>query len=121
MRAVLVLVGLLFVAAGYPLVLFFLREPSLAMMLSLYVTMGVFLLLAVRDPAAHRSLIAFAAWSSLAHGVVMGLQVYRHVVERVELIGVIALFVIGIVLIALAPPRRMGANVLREPSTATLP
>ena len=37
------------------------------MMLSIYVTLGIFLLLAVRNPSAHRSLIAFTGWSSLAH------------------------------------------------------
>ncbi|MGB6973723.1 MAG: DUF6632 domain-containing protein [Terracidiphilus sp.] len=113
LKVVLVLVGLLFVAGCYPLEVFFLREAALAMMLSLYVTLGVFLLLAVRDPSAHRSLIAFAAWSSLAHGVVMGAQVYWHAVERGELIGVIVLFVIGVVLIALAPAKRLGANASR--------
>ena len=43
------------------------------MMLSLYVTLGVFLLIAVRNPSAHRSLIAFAAWSSFAHAVAMSI------------------------------------------------
>jgi hypothetical protein len=38
------------------------------MMLSLYVTLGVFLLIAVRNPSANRSRIAFTAWSSFAHG-----------------------------------------------------
>jgi hypothetical protein len=42
------------------------QEPALAMMLSLYVTLGIFLLLAARDPSAHRSLIAFTAWSAFS-------------------------------------------------------
>ena len=67
LRAVLVLAGLLFIALAYPLVLFVRREPALAMMFSLYVTLGVFLLLAIRDPAAHRSLISFAGWANVAH------------------------------------------------------
>jgi succinate-acetate transporter protein len=37
------------------------------MLMSIYVTLGIFLLLAVRDPAANRSLIAFGGWASLAH------------------------------------------------------
>jgi len=32
---------------------------------------GIFLLIAMRNPAANRSLIAFTAWSSFAHAVVM--------------------------------------------------
>jgi len=75
LKVVLLLVGLFFVAGVYPVVTDFLGgNPSDTgddMMLGLYVTLGVFLLVAVRNPSAHRSLIAFAAWSSFAHAVVM--------------------------------------------------
>lgn len=64
LKAVLIVVGLLFVATIYPLLV--LQEEALQMMLSLYVTLGIFLLLASRNPSAHRSVIAFAAWSSIA-------------------------------------------------------
>ncbi|MGH9530134.1 MAG: DUF6632 domain-containing protein, partial [Terriglobales bacterium] len=74
LKVVLVLVGLLFLALVYPLALFFRQEPALAMMLSLYVTLGVFLLFAARNQSGNRSLIAFTAWSSFAHGGVMGFQ-----------------------------------------------
>ena len=50
LKVVLVLVGLIFLAAVYPLTMFFGRDPALAMMLSLYVTLGIFLLLAARTP-----------------------------------------------------------------------
>lgn len=113
LKVVLVLVGLLFIAGIYPLALFFSREPALAMMLSLYVPLGVFLLLAVRNPSAHRSLIAFAAWSSFAHAVVMGAQVYRHVVEHTEIIGVVGLFVIWVALLALQPRKQSGVLASR--------
>ena len=59
--------GVLFLALSYPLVLFLRQDPALSMMFSLYVTLGIFLLAAVRKPSAHRSLIAFTACSSLAH------------------------------------------------------
>jgi hypothetical protein len=100
--------GVLFLALVYPMAVFVRQEPALAMMLSLYVTLGIFLLLAVRDPAAHRSLIAFTAWSSFAHGVLMGSQALLNMISHVELIGVGVLFVIGVVLIALAPARRVA-------------
>lgn len=106
LKVVLVLVGLLFVATVYPLITMLGQEPPLAMMLSLYVTLGVFLLLASRNPAANRSLIAFAAWSSLAHATVMAVQAYRNMIERRELFGVAAFFVIGVVLLALTPARQ---------------
>jgi len=104
LKAVLIVVGLLFCAAIYPLTLFYAKEPALAMMLSLYFTLGIFLLLAARNPSAHRSLIAFTAWSSFAHAAVMRTQAFRDLVARGEFIGVAALIVIGIALIVLAPP-----------------
>jgi hypothetical protein len=111
LKVVLVLVGLIFTAAVYPLMMFFSREPALAMMLSLYVTLGIFLLLAVRNPSAHRSLIAFAAWSSFAHAAVMGTQAYRHIVERHELMGVAMFVIVGVALIALAPGKQPVGRV----------
>jgi hypothetical protein len=74
LKILLVLVGLLFSAGVYPLIMFLWQGPDLAMMLSLYVTLGIFLLLAAPNPPAHRSLIAFTAWSSFAHAAVMGVQ-----------------------------------------------
>lgn len=110
LRIVLAVTGVLFVATVYPLAVFLRAEPALSMMFSLYVTLGVFLLLAVRNPESHRSLIAFTAWSSLVHAVVMGYQAVEKMVARGELIGVAVLFVIGILLIALAPARQpMGS------------
>lgn len=76
------------------------------MMFSLYVTLGVFLLLAIRNPSASRSLIAFTAWSSFAHAAIMGTQACRNMVARGELIGVAVLVVIGVALIALAPAKQ---------------
>jgi len=77
-KTVLVLAGLLFAAAIYPAI-GGLRDPAQSdtgdtMMMGIYFTLGVFLLIAVRNPTAHRSLIAFAAWSSFAHAVVMSLK-----------------------------------------------
>ncbi|HVO62599.1 MAG TPA: DUF6632 domain-containing protein [Terriglobales bacterium] len=106
LKLVLLLVGLLFLALIYPMMMFVRQEPALAMMLSLYVTLGVFLLLAARNPAANRSLIAFTAWSSFAHAAVMGVQAFRNWVARGELIGVAVLIVIGVALTLLAPAKQ---------------
>jgi hypothetical protein len=80
LKVVLVLVGLLFCAGVYPLILMVKQDPALAMMMSLYATLGVFLLLASRNPSAHRSLIAFTAWSSSTHAAIMGVQAYLNFV-----------------------------------------
>jgi hypothetical protein len=105
LKVVLVVVGLLFVATVYPLLMFVKQAPALAMMLSVYVTLGIFLLLAAREPSANPSLIAFTAWSSLAHAALMGVQAMRNYVARTELVGVALLAVIGVTLIVLAPAR----------------
>jgi len=103
LKIVLGAVGVLFLATAYPMAIFIRQEPSLSMMFSLYVTLGVFLLLAIRNPRASRSLIAFTAWSSLAHAVWMGTQAACHMVASGEMIGVAVLAVIGVALIVLAP------------------
>jgi succinate-acetate transporter protein len=105
-RIALLMVGLLFTAGVVPLTMFFSREPAVPMIMSIYVTLGIFLLLAVRDPAANRSLIAFGGWANLAHAGVMAAQEYRNVIERQELSGVAVFAIVGIVLVALAPPKQ---------------
>ena len=113
LKIVLVVVGVLFTALIYPMTMFLRQEPALAMMLSLYVTLGIMLLLAVRKPSEHRSLIAFTAWSSLAHAGLMGYQAFQNIVARGELIGVAVLAVIGLVFLALAPKVSRRLEALR--------
>src|ERR1700719_1897265 len=105
LKVVLVVVGLIFFGLVYPLTMFVRQEPALAMMLSVYLTLGIFLLLAARDPSANRSLIAFTAWSSFAHAVLMAGQAFVNLIARGELIGSVVLVVIGVALIALAPAK----------------
>jgi len=110
LKVMLVLVGLLFSSGVYPLTMHLWRQNhpvSEPMMLSVYVTLGVFLLLAARNPSANRSLIAFAAWSSFAHGAVMAIQAFQIASEREELlVAVAALGIVGVALIALAPAKQ---------------
>ena len=111
LKVVLVVVGLLFCGAVYPLALMAKQDPALAMMMSLYATLGVFLLLASRNPSAHRSLIAFTAWSSFAHATVMGVQAFLSFIARRELLGVATFIVIGVALIALAPAKQPAKRI----------
>ena len=112
LKVVLVLLGLLFCAGVYPLALMAKEEPALAMMMSLYVTLGIFLLLASRNPSAHRSLIAFAGWSSFAHATVMAVQAYLGFIARRELIGSAVFILIGVALIALAPTKQSSERTV---------
>jgi uncharacterized protein DUF6632 len=110
LKIVLVLVGLLFSAGVYPLIGGLLRpaDPDTGdtMMMSLYFALGIFLLIAVRNPA-HSSLIAFAAWSSFAHAATMSIQGLEIASQRVGfLIGSAVLVIIGVALIVLAPAKQ---------------
>jgi len=113
LKIVLALVGLLFSAGIYPMTmsLWKMNEPDYGdtMMLSLYFALGIFLLMAIRNPWANRSLIAFAAWSSFAHGAVMAVMAVGIPGECQELlVAVAALAVIGVALIVLAPAKPSG-------------
>jgi hypothetical protein len=110
LKILLVLVGLLFLAGVYPVTTSLWRPANGSegetMMLSIYVTLGVFLLLSTRNPSANRSLIAFTAWSSFAHAAVMAVMAFQKADERRELlIAVAALVIIGVALLALAPAK----------------
>jgi len=124
LKAVLVVVGLLFVAAVLPVAGGIMHpeqsDTGDTMMMSLYATLGIFLLLAARNPSAHRTLIAFAAWSSFAHAVVMSLLGLEIASQRDGfLIGSAILIVIGAALLALAPAKSSAqhptATVSAEP------
>ena len=129
LKVVLVLVGLLFSAGIYPLTmsLWKMNESDYGddMMLSLYFALGIFLLMAVRNPSANRTLIAFAAWSSFAHGAVMAVLAVHIASERGGLLSAVAALVIIVVaLIALAPAKqsveRVSAAVAQAHSLGNL-
>ncbi len=76
------------------------------MMMGIYMTLGVFLILAAKDPLANASLIWFTIWSSLVHGGIMLVQAIVDESDRANLMGdVPALFLVAIVLWYLMPRR----------------
>jgi hypothetical protein len=76
------------------------------MMVGIYATLGVFLLIAARNPEGHTSLIWFTVWSSVVHGGIMTVQALVDSTEHGHLVGdVPALFIIAAALAALAPRR----------------
>lgn len=80
------------------------RSYYLEMILSIYATLGVFLILASRNPLENKSLIWFTVWSSVAHGAVMALQALTDAEQRGHLYGdVPALFIVAAVLAYLMP------------------
>src|SRR6516164_9533952 len=121
LKIVLILVGVIFLVGVYPLMMFLWPsgwrwQPNQSeyeqMILGVYATLGVFLLLASRNPAANRSLIAFTAWSSLVHAAIMAVQAFQNTSERGHLLGDIpALVIVGVALIVLAPAKRSVEQV----------
>ncbi|MGW8282768.1 MAG: DUF6632 domain-containing protein [Gemmatimonadota bacterium] len=110
LRSVLIVVGLVFIFGVWLLMRVWPSgwqwqpgQPEYEqMILGVYATLGVFLILSSKEPARHRSLILFAAWSSLVHAGIMGIQAIRDTAERGHLIGdVPALAIVGIVLLVL--------------------
>jgi len=112
LKVVLVLVGLAFSAGVLPVTESLWHQDqsmyTFDMMLSLYVTLGIFLLMAAPDPPANRSLIAFAAWSCFAHAAVMAVTAFSKGRYRGDVWGVAVLGIIGVALIVLAPAKQSG-------------
>ena len=115
LRIALVLVGVIFIGGIYLLMVVW---PSgwtwhtghshyPMMIVGIYATLGVFLIIASRNPLDHLSLIWFTVWSSVVHGGIMTVQALQSPENHGHLLGdVPALFIVAAVLAALTPRRR---------------
>lgn len=110
LRIALIAVGLVYTLGLYPMTVLwpdgFMWMPRQAeyeqMILSTFAVLGVFMIIAARAPAEHRSLIGFAAWSSLVHGIVMLVQALRDPMEHANMFGDIpSLILVGAILLVL--------------------
>lgn len=119
LRIALLLVGLTFTFGIYPLTIIWPsgwswhmgQSDYLQMILGIYATLGIFLVVASRNPLAHLSLIWFTVWSSVVHGGIMAIQAFANSEHRGHLWGdVLALFVVAAVL-ALLTPRSAAARL----------
>ena len=112
LKVVLAVVGLLFLVGAYPLTQW--NQPEIApeqMLGAVYATLGIFLLVALRNPSANRSLIAFTAWSSLVHAATMAVQAIRNMIPRADLLhAVLPLAIVGVALVVLAPAKLRMAD-----------
>lgn len=115
LRVVLIVVGLTFIVGIYPLTIIWPsgwawhpgQSDYLQMILGIYATLGVFLIIASRNPLAHRSLIWFTIWSSVVHGGIMAAQSLANSEHMGHLYGdVAALLIVAAVLAFLMPKSR---------------
>ncbi|HEX4266716.1 MAG TPA: DUF6632 domain-containing protein [Steroidobacteraceae bacterium] len=115
LRIALIVIGLIFLVGVYPLTILWPagwawhhtgQSLYLQMILGIYATLGVFLLIASRDPFSNRSLIWFTVWSSLVHAGIMAAQAIVYAEHRGHLLGdVPALLLVAIVLAVLMPAK----------------
>ncbi len=113
LKVALVLFGIIFIAGIYTMMMWVWpsawgwtpRQPEYEqMIMGVYATLGVFLILAAKDPIANASLIWFTIWSSIVHGGIMLVQAIVDETERANLMGDIpALFLVAAVLWYLMP------------------
>ena len=126
LRIALVVTGLTFIFGIYTLGILW---PSgwvwgqghpqhyLMMIIGVYATLGVFLLIASRNPSAHKSLIWFTVWSSVVHGAIMGVQGLSDTAEHGHLVGDAPALILVAILLAVLMPRTATTAVL-TPRTA---
>ena len=119
LRIALVIFGLIFLVGVYPLTILW---PSgwawhhggqsmyLQMILGIYATLGIFLLLAARNPMAYWSLIWFAVWSSVVHGVIMAIQAIAMPEHVGHLLGDVPALLLVALVLGLLMPRRQAAS-----------
>ena len=112
LKPALRIVGIIAIFGFYPLTVFWPsgwswssgRSEYLEMIIAIYATLGVFLLIASRNPDQHLALISFFIWSSIVHAAVMALQSVQNPMHVHHLYGdVPALFVLAAVLAFLSP------------------
>lgn len=77
----------------------------LQMIIAIYVTLGVFLIIAAKDPLQHLSLIWFAVWSSVVHGGLMAVQAIVYPGHTGHLLGDVPVLLIAAVVIGALTPR----------------
>ena len=119
LRIALLLVGVTFIVGIYTLTVIW---PSgwtwhtgpmphyLQMILGVYATLGVFLLVASRNPLAHLSLIWFTVWSSVVHAGIMAMQSLANSEHRGHLLGDVPALLIVAAVLAFLTPRGAAAK-----------
>jgi hypothetical protein len=128
-QVVVFLVGCLYLSWTYPL-FDSLRgsnwlqnhQDAFPMFMSVNTTLGVFLLLAVKQPAKHRSLIAFGAWSTLAHAftmTIMSVQAWSHGMHRKDSPqDLVIVGGLGLLLLAFLPAKEQAPAGTERPRFA---
>jgi len=125
LKIALVLIGASFVVVVYPLTILWpsgwawhTGGPSLylQMIIGIYATLGVFLIIAARNPLEHLSLIWFTVWSSIVHGGIMAVQALVYPEHRGHLLGDVPVLLLYAAVLSFLTPRgkRETAATIRK-------
>ncbi|CEK11582.1 DUF6632 domain-containing protein [Legionella hackeliae] len=114
LKPALILIGLVFIFGIYPLTVYWPagwawhligNSLYLQMILGIYATLGVFLILAARNPLEHLSLIWFTVWSSIVHGGIMAVQAIYYPKHIGHLLGDVPALIICALILGILTPR----------------
>jgi hypothetical protein len=123
LRVALIVVGLIFIFGIWLLTVIWPsgwswhtegRSEYLEMILGIYATLGVFLILASRNPMMHLSLIWFTVWSSVVHAIIMGVESIANIQHIGHLWGDVPALLIVAAVLAILTPRQH--QYLTEPN-----
>lgn len=129
LRVALVLFGLIFLVGVYPLMMAWWpagwrwqpNQPEYEqMILGVYATLGVFLIIASRNPLQHRSLIWFTVWSSLVHGGIMAVQAMNMPEEHGHLMGDVPALLLVAIVLAVLMPRGASSEIAKTAAQQTM-
>lgn len=125
LRVALIVVGLIFIVGVYPMMMSLWpsgwrwqpNQPEYEqMIMGVYATLGVFLIIASRNPLKNRSLIWFTVWSSLVHAGIMAVQAMQMPEEHGHLLGDVPALVIVAIVLAVLTPRGAVAETAVAPA-----
>ncbi len=125
LRVALMVVGSIFIVGVIPLMMALWssgwrsspnQNENEQMIVGVYATLGVFLLIASRDPLQHLSLIRFTVWSSLVHAGIMAVQAIQMPGERGHLLGAVSALVIVALVLAGLTPRCAPSEAAKVPA-----
>jgi hypothetical protein len=123
LKVALRLVGVIATFGFYPLTVFWPsgwtwssgRSEYLEMIMAIYATLGVFLLVASRNPQQHLSLVSFAIWSSIVHGAVMAVQSLQTPAQVHHLYGDVPALLIIAAILGFLSPQALMLPFMRSP------
>lgn len=117
LKLALVLFGVVFIVGIYPLTIVWPagwawheggQSEYLQMIIGIYATLGVFLIIASKNPMAHKSIIWFTIWSSIVHGCIMGVQSVLYAHHMGHLLGDVPVLLLVAAVLWVLMPRKVG-------------